>query len=107
MNSPNCKPLSIRLRLPSDCFVTSRTSDSGNSRPITASVCNSSFSSGGRRSMREARIACTVGGNLQLGKRPGKFHHAVTHEKPVIEQPLHRLFHEERRAFCLLDNQPA
>src|SRR5262245_9423936 len=37
----------------------------GTSMPRTAAVCSSRFSSGGSRSMRAARTACTVAGILQ------------------------------------------
>src|SRR6266852_4164885 len=62
MNSANCRSESMRFSSSSEVENRRPTSASGNSLPITAKVCSRSFSSGGSRSIREARIACTVGG---------------------------------------------
>ena len=104
MNSPSCRPLSRRFISSSDLVTTARINDSGNSRPMTASVCSRSLASEGRRSMRDARIACTVGGIFNSREWLRELHRAVAHQRSLIEQHLHRLFHEERVALGLLDD---
>ena len=59
-----CRLFSSRSSSSSGFLTTPRARASGNSIPITASVCSNSFSAAGSRSIRDARIACTVGGIL-------------------------------------------
>src|ERR1700724_2701196 len=99
---------SASIRSSSSFFLPSNTrltNDNANSRPITASVCNSSFSSGGSRSMREARIACTVAGTLTAFIDLASFTAPLGDQRTVIEQHQHHLFHEEGIAFGALDDE--
>ncbi len=44
------------------------------------------------------------GRNVQLGQRLGEMRHPVAHQRPLVEQHLHRLFHEKGVALRLLDD---
>ena len=44
--------------------------------------------------------------DFELAERLGEFGCPVAHQCALIEQHQHRLFHEERIAFGLLDDQP-
>ena len=59
---------------------------------------------GGNRSMRAARISCTVGGIFNSLIGLVRCVVAITHQRAFIEEHLHRLFHEERIALGLLDD---
>ena len=59
----------------------------GNSRPMTESCCSRAFSSGASRSMRAARIACTVEGICSVAVDG-----AVTADRPYLGPDQHALF---------------
>ncbi len=42
----------------------------------------------------------------QLAKRLGEFYGSVAHQRALIKQHLHSLFHEKRVALGLFNNQP-
>ena len=56
--------------------------------------------------MRAARIPCTVGGIFSALSDRGELHRgAIADQRTLVQQHLHRLFHEERVALGLLGDQ--
>ena len=80
--------------------------DQGTSVPMTAAVWSRDFSSGGRRSMRVARTACTVAGTWQgeegvrqaIGAR-------LAHQSPGLYERPHALLQEEGITLGALDQE--
>ena len=63
------------------------------------------FSAAGSRSIRAARIDCTVDGILRLVQRPRQLYSAVAHQRAFVEQHQYGFFHEERVSAGALDDQ--
>src|SRR6266852_3967802 len=107
MNSAICRSASMRSSssffLPSN---TRLTSDNANSRPITASICNRSFSSAGSRIDARGEHSLHCGGDFHSIHRLGELHGTVAHQRTVFEQRLHNLFHEEGIALGPFDHEP-
>src|ERR1700730_17817690 len=61
-----------------------------------------------RRQPVDARCqdALHRGRNFQFAQRLGEFDRSIAHQRPFIEENLHRLLHEEWVALRLLDNHP-
>jgi hypothetical protein len=58
----------LHRRLWDGSSITACSTGRGTSRPITAAVCSSRLSSGGNRSIRAARTACTEAGTWIVGR---------------------------------------
>ena len=81
-------------------------SANGTSLPITAAACSRRLSSGGSRSMRAARIACTVAGTwMRLHGPRQPIGAALAGQRAGLHQRPHALFQEERVALGALDQQ--
>src|SRR5713101_8365466 len=91
MNSPACKSDSICSSGASAVEATCLIRASGDSRPITASVCSSSFCSAESRSMREASIPCTVGGSRSCESGRTIFTSPIRCSLPLLPSPPGRL----------------
>ena len=73
---------------------------------MTEAVWSSCLSSAGSRSMRAARIACTVAGTSIARQRPGQtIGAALPGERPGLDQRPDALLEEERVALGPLDQQ--
>ena len=72
---------------------------------MTAAVCSRCFSSGGKRSIRAARTACTVAGTgMAAGPPPGN-RPLGRPQDPGLHQRPHALLQEEGIALRALDQE--
>ena len=75
--------------------------------PMTEAACSSRLSSGGSRSMRAARIACTVAGTWSASTgRVSRYAPRSPASAPVSTSVRTRLLEEERVALRPLDQEP-
>ena len=79
----------------------------GTSVPTTEAVWSSALSSGGSRSMRAARIACTVAGTWTVsGVFTSRYAPRSPDEHPVVHEAPHALLEEERVALGPREEEP-
>src|SRR5215467_2071518 len=99
MNSAACSCVSPSRNASPGISAMASSKGSATSLPITEAACSSRLCSAERRSMREARIVCTVGGTWMVPA-------GCADEVGGLDQRAHALLEEQRIALGALDEKP-